>query len=206
MSSGTDSTTVQPPQRGSSDPVKMGTEAKTILDVENTGEGGSTVRTPVNKRKDFLQLGGIEIEKRRSSSCTSYRISNNKVVIETASGERQELEIVSSKERHGVLRRALPVLSVPVAALCCILNIVPGLGTLVSACLLGCGCGRSDEMEDRTKGACYNLIVALLQVILAPFIVGWIWSIQRGALMLQEAVRDQVQEEEDRSKEGDHNP
>ena len=36
-------------------------------------------RTPKSRRKDLLVIGGIEIEKRRSSSSASYRIENNKV-------------------------------------------------------------------------------------------------------------------------------
>lgn len=49
------------------------------------------------------------------------------VLIETADGV-QELEIVSSKEKHGSFRKAVPALPIPLAILCLILNIFPGLG------------------------------------------------------------------------------
>lgn len=49
------------------------------------------------------------------------------VLIETEDGV-QELEIVESKEKHGTLRKAVPILPVPLAVLCLFLNLVPGLG------------------------------------------------------------------------------
>ena len=54
------------------------------------------------------------------------------VLFENSKGQVEELEIVETKERHGLLRRALPVLSVPLAAVCCVLNIFPGLGEHVT--------------------------------------------------------------------------
>jgi hypothetical protein len=42
-------------------------------------------------------------------------------------GELREYEIVSTRERESVFQRACPVVPVPLAIICCLLNIVPGL-------------------------------------------------------------------------------
>ena len=70
------------------------------------------------------------------------------------------------------------ITSIPSVNGCCaffilILNIFfPGVGTLVLACI-----------GDRF--ACGNqFLVGILQIILAPLIIGWIWSIYWGILVL----------------------
>ena len=43
--------------------------------------------------------------------------------------ERKQLKIVSIDEKHGPLRNAIPCMPMPLAVLCCVLNIfIPGLG------------------------------------------------------------------------------
>ncbi len=42
-------------------------------------------------------------------------------------GELREYEIVSTRERESVFQRACPVIPVPLAIICCLLNILPGL-------------------------------------------------------------------------------
>ena len=56
-----------------------GTQALHTNSREGTPPVRTPNRTPATKRKDLLAIGGIEIEKRRSSSSASYRIENNKV-------------------------------------------------------------------------------------------------------------------------------
>ena len=41
-------------------------------------------------------------------------------------GELREYEVVSTRERESVFQRVCPVLPVPVAVICCLINIVPG--------------------------------------------------------------------------------
>ena len=71
-----------------------------------------------------------------------------------------------------------------------------GLGTALGAiCQLCCNKAKPDpESEKRQlipgcpfKKTCTGLGTALLQLLLAPLIFGWIWSIQYGALMVRKA-------------------
>ncbi|KAK4295443.1 hypothetical protein Pmani_031992, partial [Petrolisthes manimaculis] len=120
------------------------------------------------------------------------------VLIETADGV-QELEIVSSKEKHGSFRKAVPALPIPLAVLCLILNIIPGLGTFVSGlCVL---CGYPTEYESKGAGVRWNILAALLQLILAPILVGLIWSMQRGVLLIQESLNKKIEERENQTAE-----
>ncbi|KAK7067341.1 hypothetical protein SK128_008326 [Halocaridina rubra] len=96
--------------------------------VDNTRDQPSEKEYPP-KSKDWLKNAGIGMEKRRrSSSANNYRIENNKMIIENEDGTIQELEIVSSKDKHGKLRKAVPTLPLSFAIICLLLNIVPGLG------------------------------------------------------------------------------
>ena len=63
------------------------------------------------------------------------------------------------------------------ALTCLILNIfLPGVGTMVNACL-------GTRMM---PGLCYGL----LQMLLAPLLIGWIWSIFYGVKILQMAGKE----------------
>lgn len=148
--------------------------------------------------KDWLAVGGIGIEKRRRSSAASYRIENNKVMIETEGGV-QEFEIIESKEKHGTLRKAVPILPVPLAVLCLFLNLVPGLGTFVSG--LAVMCGYPTQYESKVAGLCWNVVTALLQLLLTPIIVGLIWSVQRGVILVQESLKKKIEERESQAEE-----
>ncbi|XP_042870274.1 protein stum homolog [Penaeus japonicus] len=159
-------------------------------------ENGEKKKERAGSKKDWLAAGGIGIEKRRRSSAASYRIENNKVLIENEDGEVQEFEILASKEKHGTLRKAVPTLPVSLAICCLVLNMVPGLGTLVSG--LAVLCGYPTEHSSKGAGVFYNLLVALLQLILAPIIVGWIWSIQRGIILVQESMNQKIEQRERR--------
>ncbi|XP_069178153.1 protein stum homolog [Procambarus clarkii] len=147
-------------------------------------------RNSSKHKKDWLAVGGIGIEKRRRSSNASYRIENNKVLIETEDGEIQELEIVETKEKMGTLRKAVPTLPVPLAALCLLLNLIPGLGTFVSG--MAVMCGYPTHYETKTAGVCWNMVAAFLQVLLTPIVVGLIWSVQRGVLIVQESLQKKI--------------
>lgn len=61
---------------------RKGVGPKDSISIAGSREGTpirTPTRTPISRRKDLLAIGGIEIEKRRSSSSASYRIENNKV-------------------------------------------------------------------------------------------------------------------------------
>ncbi|XP_063841490.1 protein stum homolog [Scylla paramamosain] len=107
---------------------------------------------------------------------------------------------MGSKDRHGIFRQAVPVLPMPLAVLCLILSFVPGLGTFVAGLLVLCG-GFATEYPSRMQGACWNLLAALLMVVLAPILVGLIWSVQRGVIILQESMKQNIEEREAKQEE-----
>lgn len=96
-------------------------------------------------------------------------------------------EILEVEEKPGVFRKALPVLPLFVAIPLAILSIVPGLGTLIAAFLSLCFPHASGS---KCKGFFVNIAAALLQVITAPIMVGWIWSCIWGMTMIQLARKE----------------
>jgi hypothetical protein len=91
-------------------------------------------------------------------------------------------EILEVEEKPGIFRKALPILPLPIAIVLAVLSIVPGLGTLLAAFLSLCF---PHALENKCKGLFINLSAALLQIITAPIIVGWIWSCIWGMTMVQ---------------------
>ncbi|KAH3705264.1 protein stum homolog [Dreissena polymorpha] len=96
-------------------------------------------------------------------------------------------EIVEVHEKHGPLYKAIPKMPVPLAILCCILNIgLPGVGTLVSAFTVLCG---APTMLNKPGPAfLFNLLSAFLQLVTFFVIVGWVWSILWGMNMVTLAM------------------
>ncbi|XP_042210251.1 protein stum homolog [Homarus americanus] len=181
-----------------------------MSDINKAENGATNTEAEVTKeevpkkngskhKKDWLAVGGIGIEKRRRSSNASYRIENNKVLIETEDGGVQELEIVATKEKLGTLRKAVPTLPVPLAVLCLVLNLIPGLGTLVSG--FAVLCGYPTHYDTKREGVCWNIVAAVLQVILTPIIVGLIWSVQRGVIIVQESLQKKIDERDEKAEE-----
>ncbi|XP_064099695.1 protein stum homolog [Macrobrachium nipponense] len=151
----------------------------------------------------LLHNAGIGIEKRRRSSlATNYRIENNKVIIENEDGTVQELEIVSSKEKQGKLRKAVPALPLGFAITCLILNIIPGLGTFVSG--FGVLCGYESNLQSKASTIFWNIVTALLQLLLAPIIIGWVWSLHRGVLIVQEALDKKMRSRQQQQQQESH--
>jgi len=91
-------------------------------------------------------------------------------------------EILEVEEKPGVFRKALPVMPLVLAIPIAILSIVPGLGTFIAAFLSLCFPHASGG---KCKGFWVNIAAALLQVITAPIMVGWIWSCIWGMTMVQ---------------------
>lgn len=86
---------------------------------------------------------------------------------------------VTVREKHGSFRAAVPCMPLPIAVVCCILNIIaPGLGTLLSAFTVFC-CGYT-ESATPCRAFGWNILGGLLQAVTFVFIVGWIWSISWG--------------------------
>jgi hypothetical protein len=70
------------------------------------------------------------------------------------------------------LKDHIPVVSKVVAIIILVLNIfIPGLGTALMSCIGG-------------KFIVEHLVIGLIQFILAPCVIGWIWSILWGILVV----------------------
>ena len=84
-----------------------------------------------------------------------------------------------ARESRDCCKSSIVKTTQPLAILCLILNCIPftsGVGTIVSAFL----------------GARFNtvaLIFGLLQLLLAVILVGWIWSIVHGLLLVYAAFK-----------------
>ncbi|CAJ1077326.1 protein stum homolog [Xyrichtys novacula] len=102
--------------------------------------------------------------------------------------------VVEVREKKGPLRAAIPTMPFPVAVICLFLNtFIPGLGTFISAFTVLCG-ARSDLISER--GLCcvfwLNVAAALIQILTAVIMVGWIMSIFWGMdMVILASYRDQ---------------
>uniref|UniRef100_A0A1B6E608 Protein stum n=1 Tax=Clastoptera arizonana TaxID=38151 RepID=A0A1B6E608_9HEMI len=98
-------------------------------------------------------------------------------------------------EHTAFIRGAIPVLPVPIAWICLILNVfLPGIGTLFSGMFCLCiGKPRfsiNDSHADRLKAFCVNLIISACQIFSIVFcLVGWGWSIWWGVIMIRLAKK-----------------
>ena len=80
-------------------------------------------------------------------------------------------------EEFWQLIKQVPKNTVPVAAIGLVLNIIlPGFGTLLSACL--------DQKGEVSKS---HMVISLLQFLTAIVLVGWIWAIYWSYLIFLEA-------------------
>lgn len=78
---------------------------------------------------------------------------------------------------YNKIKNQLPVLNPALAVILLIVNIfLPGVGTMILGCLNG-GCNWT------------HIIVGLLQFITAGIIIGWIWSIWWGILLVQRSAK-----------------
>jgi len=94
--------------------------------------------------------------------------------------------------RDSPVRAAIPILPMPLATLCFVLNLlVPGFGTIMSGLfVLCCCCGRTrydEECDGDTKFCSFvmNCVIGLSQfatIILC--LVGWCWSIGWGITLI----------------------
>ncbi|KAF8778250.1 protein SPEC3-like [Argiope bruennichi] len=109
------------------------------------------------------------------------------------SSDGGKLEIVSIREKHGQFRKAIPHMPFALAVVLCLMNVLlPGTGTLISAFTVFCGC--STEHPDKRQSLLYNLLAALLQLLLCPIVVGWIWSVLWGITFVNISVSKAVDE------------
>ncbi|KAG7175516.1 putative Ectodermal ciliogenesis protein-containing protein [Homarus americanus] len=73
------------------------------------------------------------------------------------------------------------------------------VGTLVSG--FAVLCGYPTHYDTKREGVCWNIVAAVLQVILTPIIVGLIWSVQRGVIIVQESLQKKIDERDEKAEE-----
>lgn len=100
--------------------------------------------------------------------------------------------VVEVREKKGPLRAAIPTMPFPLAVICLFLNtFIPGLGTFISAFTVLCG-AHSELISERGKCCVFwlNVAAALIQIVTAVIMVGWIMSIFWGMDMVILAISD----------------
>ncbi len=76
---------------------------------------------------------------------------------------------------YSQMKNHLPVLSKSIAIVILVINcIFPGIGTMLLSCI-----GGQFKKE--------HLIVGLLQMVLAICVIGWIWSILWGVILIMKS-------------------
>ena len=89
-------------------------------------------------------------------------------------GEMVECEIIETRDHENLFAKNAPVLPLPLAIFCCILNFVPGLGTWIGGFLSPCALPNKEGSLLKTFSV--SLLTGFLQLLLTPLIFGIIWS------------------------------
>merc|ERR1719315_617927 len=98
-----------------------------------------------------------------------------------------ECEIISTKDHESFFVKNAPVLPLPFAIICCILNFVPGLGTWLGAFMSLC-CGIPKKEGSKSQTFFVTLLTGLLQLLLTVLIVGILWSISYGVMLIRKSL------------------
>ncbi|KHN78955.1 putative transmembrane protein C1orf95 -like protein [Toxocara canis] len=102
---------------------------------------------------------------------------------------------VTVTEHKGPFRKVVPCLPMPLAGLCCLINVfVPGFGTIIAALSTLC-CSTLPHHVTRSRALPMNLLAGFLQFITFPLVVGCVWSIIWGLLFIQIAQEKKLEEE-----------
>ncbi|XP_076359814.1 protein stum homolog [Tachypleus tridentatus] len=102
-------------------------------------------------------------------------------------------EIISVREKHSEFRKAVPLMPVSLSLLLCLVNVLaPGVGTLLAGMTIICGC--KTEHKSRVKAILYNILASILQLVLAPVVIGWVWSIMWGITFVNISITKELQE------------
>uniref|UniRef100_A0A7E4UVX5 Protein stum homolog n=1 Tax=Panagrellus redivivus TaxID=6233 RepID=A0A7E4UVX5_PANRE len=100
---------------------------------------------------------------------------------------------------HGIFRKSIPCMNTSTAVFCCIVNfLLPGVGTIIAS-FSTCSeetCFESDS--PRVVLMYMNIITGMLQLMLAPLLIGYIWSILWGITFIQLSKQWYVSNVQDR--------
>lgn len=161
-------------------------KGKNQLLVNRLGSNLPDARRKKKKRSTMAQKeAGVEQSRLKTGDCLG---SKAVVGAPTAGGG----VVVEVREKKGPLRAAIPTMPFPLAVICLFLNtFIPGLGTFISAFTVLCG-ARSDLVSERGKCCVFwlNVAAALIQIVTAVIMVGWIMSIFWGMDMVILAISD----------------
>ena len=91
-------------------------------------------------------------------------------------GEVRQVEVLEVRDRESTFQKACPVLPLPLAVLCFVLNLIPGAGTLAAAFLNLCF--GLKKFDSPCSAFVTQILTAFLQVLTAPLVIGIIWSIR----------------------------
>ncbi|XP_064622949.1 protein stum homolog isoform X2 [Lineus longissimus] len=143
------------------------------IEITITSETGTTDQVPLTNNEHEAQPTS-PVKKDTKNTLQPPKIAE----------QEQRYEILKIEEKHGPLHNAIPVMPLPLAIVCCLLNIgCPGLGTLISSFTVFCGA--STRITKRSHAFLLNLLAAFLQMLSFIIIVGWIWSILWGMTFIQ---------------------
>ncbi|PIC49685.1 hypothetical protein B9Z55_008212 [Caenorhabditis nigoni] len=99
---------------------------------------------------------------------------------------RTEHEKISAfgYQHHGFFRAEIPIMPLTLAVFCCFLNmVVPGTGTFLSGISVMC----CSDSRGSSKFRCLivNTLAAILQFLLFPLLIGFVWSVIWGIMFIQ---------------------
>uniref|UniRef100_T1JGT2 Protein SPEC3 n=1 Tax=Strigamia maritima TaxID=126957 RepID=T1JGT2_STRMM len=113
--------------------------------------------------------------------------------VKASRSDSSAFEIIGVRDRHGQFRKAVPTMPLPLAIVCCVLNVfLPGTGTLVSA--FAVWCHYATEYENKSRAFANNVLAAFLQVLTLVIIVGYIWSILWGVTFVTLSISKRKQD------------
>jgi len=117
--------------------------------------------------------------------CKQEELNKETMMVKGPDGEMVECEIVSTRDHESMFNKHAPILPLPLAIICCILNIVPGLGTWTGGFMAPC------SLPNKEGSKCKTFLVALLtgflQLLLTPVIAGILWSISYGVMLVRKS-------------------
>merc|ERR1712059_164741 len=105
------------------------------------------------------------------------------MLVRSDSGTMLECEVVHTQEKETKFMKAAPILPHALACICCFLNLIPGLGTLLAAHTLLCGMKCS--FTSPCKGYFVGVLTSLLQLASSLVLIGWIWSLMHGVYLVR---------------------
>ena len=118
-----------------------------------------------NQNKFAGGPGGQKIDAEKAKAAVRDHFTNKLMPIDDI--DRQVWQHVTT----------IPKVSQPVAIVCAVFNLLlPGWGTWIMACA-------SDETVPKTQQ-----VIGLIQFLTAAFLIGWVWSIYWGYLIVMKAM------------------